>query len=73
MEVSKKDLICGMYLWEEKGSMDFGFIADVVGSVALAYAAVRIVPVIAATVLVCMDKMDANSVKDLFKNNKRGF
>lgn len=53
--------------------MDFGFIADVVGSVALAYAAVHIVPVIAATVLVCMDKMDANSVKDLFKNNKRGF
>ena len=53
--------------------MDFGFIADIVGSVALAYAAVRIVPVIAATVLVCMDKMDANSVKDLFKNNKRGF
>ena len=53
--------------------MDFSFVAEAVGSVAFAYAAVKVTPIIAATILVILDKMDASKAESLFKSGKRGF
>lgn len=54
-------------------NIDFNFVAEAVGHVAIAWALVRITPTVAATILVILDKMDSSKVEGLFRNNKRGF
>ena len=56
-------------------NIDFNFVAEAVGhvAVAVAWALVRITPTVAATILVILDKMDSSKVEGLFRNNKRGF
>lgn len=54
-------------------SIDLNFIAEAVGHVAIAYALVRVTPVVAASILVALGKMDSSKIEGLFKNNKRGF
>lgn len=51
--------------------MDLSFIANAIGEIAFAYAMVKVVPYIAATVLVAMDKMPAEKVEGLFKKTEK--
>lgn len=51
--------------------IDLNFIAEAIGHVALAYALVRIIPVLAAAALIAGDKMDKNDLKEIIDKTRR--